>query len=70
MGRLRPLKHWDGGFELWMSVCVYSVFAMSCLQVEALRQADPPSRESYDCVKHKDQDTEKAAKVLEGVVGE
>jgi hypothetical protein len=30
-----------------MSVCVYSVFVLSCVQVAALRQADPPSKESY-----------------------
>jgi hypothetical protein len=45
-----------------MSVCVYSVFVLSCVQVAALRQADPPSKESYRLCK-KDQETEKAAKV-------
>jgi hypothetical protein len=30
-----------------VSVCVYSVFVLSCLQVAALRRADPPSKESY-----------------------
>jgi hypothetical protein len=44
----------------WMSVCVYSVFVLSCVQVAALRRADPPSKESY-CL-CKDQETEKAAK--------
>jgi hypothetical protein len=29
-----------------MSVCIYSVFVLSCVQVEALRRADPPSKES------------------------
>jgi hypothetical protein len=33
--------------EVWMSVCVYSVFLLSCMQVAALRRADPPSKESY-----------------------
>jgi hypothetical protein len=28
-------------------VCVYSVFVLLCVQVEALRRADPPSKESY-----------------------
>jgi hypothetical protein len=28
-------------------VCVYCVFVLSCVQVEALRRADPPSKESY-----------------------
>jgi hypothetical protein len=28
-------------------MCVYSVFVLSCVQVEALRRADPPSKESY-----------------------
>jgi hypothetical protein len=30
-----------------MSVCVYSVFVLSCVQVAALRLAVPPSNESY-----------------------
>jgi hypothetical protein len=30
-----------------MSVCVYTVFLLSCVQVAALRRADPPSKESY-----------------------
>jgi hypothetical protein len=29
-----------------MLVCVYSVFVFFCVQVAALRQADPPSEES------------------------
>jgi hypothetical protein len=33
--------------EARMSVCVYSVFMLSCVQVAALRPADPPSKESY-----------------------
>jgi hypothetical protein len=33
--------------ETWMSMCVYSVFLMSCVQVPALRRADPPSKEFY-----------------------
>jgi hypothetical protein len=28
--------------EAWMTVCVYSVFMLSCMQVAALRRADPP----------------------------
>jgi hypothetical protein len=28
-------------------MCVYSVFVLFCMQVEALRRADPPSKESY-----------------------
>jgi hypothetical protein len=49
-----------------MSVCVYSVFVLSYVQVAALRRADPPSKESTDCVK--DQETEKAAKVQQTAV--
>jgi hypothetical protein len=30
-----------------MSVCVYSVFVLPCVQVAALRWADPPSKKSY-----------------------
>jgi hypothetical protein len=44
-----------------MPVCVYSVFVLSCVQVAALRRADPPSMESYRlCL---GLETEKAAKV-------
>jgi hypothetical protein len=43
-----------------MFVCVYSVFVLSCVQVAALRRADPPSKESYRLCK--DQETEKSAK--------
>jgi hypothetical protein len=32
--------------DAWMSVCVYSVFLLSCVQVAALRRADPPSKKS------------------------
>jgi hypothetical protein len=32
MNRLRPLEHWDRGFEAWMSVCVYSVLYV-CMYV-------------------------------------
>jgi hypothetical protein len=30
-----------------MSVCVYSAFVLSCVEVAALRRADPLSAESY-----------------------
>jgi hypothetical protein len=53
--------------EAWMSVCVYSVFVLSCVQVAALRWADPPSKESYRLCK-KNQGTEKAAKVRQRAV--
>jgi hypothetical protein len=33
--------------EAWTSVCVYSVFMLSCVQVAAFRRTDPPSKESY-----------------------
>jgi hypothetical protein len=33
--------------EVWMLVCVYSVFVLFCVQVAALRRTDPPSKESY-----------------------
>jgi hypothetical protein len=45
MNYLRPLEPWDRVFESH-SICVYSVFVLSCVQVEALRRADPPSKES------------------------
>jgi hypothetical protein len=37
--------------KAWMSVCAYSVFMLSCVHVAALRQADPPSKESYSLCK-------------------
>jgi hypothetical protein len=37
-----PLKAW-----LSVLVCVYSVFVLFCMQVEALRRADPPSTKTY-----------------------
>jgi hypothetical protein len=33
--------------KAWMSVYVYFVFVLSCVQVAALRRADPPPKESY-----------------------
>jgi hypothetical protein len=33
--------------EAWMSVCIYSVFVLSSVQVAALRRAILPSKESY-----------------------
>jgi hypothetical protein len=30
-----------------MSVCVYSMFVLTCVQAAALRRADPRSKESY-----------------------
>jgi hypothetical protein len=33
--------------KAWMSVCVYSLFVLSCVQVAALRRADPSSKKSY-----------------------
>jgi hypothetical protein len=48
--------------KAWTSVCVYVVFVLSCVQVEALRRANPPS----DSVK--DQETEKAATVQQRAV--
>jgi hypothetical protein len=52
--------------EAWMSVCVYPVFVLSCLQVAALRRADPPFKESYRLCKT--QETGKTAKVQQRAV--
>jgi hypothetical protein len=49
-----------------MSVCIYSVFVLSCVQVAALRRANPPSKSPTDCVK--DQEIVKAAKVQQRAV--
>jgi hypothetical protein len=50
---LRPIKHWDRGFESHlMSACVYSGFVLSSVEAAALRRADPQSKESYRlCIK-------------------
>jgi hypothetical protein len=53
--------------EAWISVCVYSVFVLSCVQVAAWRWADPPSKESYRLCK-KDSETGKAAKAQQRAV--
>jgi hypothetical protein len=50
MNCLRSLERWDRGFhptQAWISVCACSVSMLSCVQAEALRWADPPSKESY-----------------------
>jgi hypothetical protein len=39
-----------------------------CVQLAALRRADPPSKESYRLCK-KDHDTEKAAKAQQNYIG-
>jgi hypothetical protein len=33
--------------DAWMSVCIYFMFVPPCVQVAALRRADPPTKESY-----------------------
>jgi hypothetical protein len=33
--------------KAWISMSVYSVFVLFCVQVAALSSADPPSKESY-----------------------
>jgi hypothetical protein len=52
----RPLKHCEISFrmplEAWMSVCVYSVFVLSCVQVAALRRVDPQSKVSHRLCKN------------------
>jgi hypothetical protein len=49
-----------------MSVYVYSVFVLSCVQVTALRQDDPLSKESYRLCN--DQETEKATEAQQRAV--
>jgi hypothetical protein len=53
--------------EAWMSVCVYSVFVLSCVQVAALRRTDSASKESYRLCK-KVKKLKKAAKVQQRAV--
>jgi hypothetical protein len=50
-----------------MSVCVYSVFLLTCAQVTALRPADYSSKESY-CLCKKDYETEEVARAQQKAV--
>jgi hypothetical protein len=44
----QTLGLWDRiPLESWMFVCICSVLVLSCVQVAALRRADPPSKEPY-----------------------
>jgi hypothetical protein len=50
MNSLRLFKHLDRVFESHLSyryLCAFILFVLHCVQAEALRRADPPSRESY-----------------------
>jgi hypothetical protein len=54
-----------------MSVCVYTVFVLSCVEVAALRRTDPPSKKSYTlCIKIKKmkRGLDPTTKVLDGWV--
>jgi hypothetical protein len=49
-----------------MSVCVYSVFMLFCVQVAPLRQADPPSKEFHRlCIIKKLKKQPRSASVIE-----
>jgi hypothetical protein len=52
--------------QAWMSVCIYSVSVMACVQVAALQWVHPPSTESYRLCKRSK--TEKAAKAQQRAV--
>jgi hypothetical protein len=53
----------DTGIVGWIFVCVYSVFLLSCMQVAALRRADPTSKEFYRLSKRA-QDPTKGCRAL------
>jgi hypothetical protein len=49
MNCLRSLECWNRGFESHLSygcLCAFILFVLFCVQVAALRWADPPSKES------------------------
>jgi hypothetical protein len=53
-----------------MSVCVYSVCAVLCVRVAALRRADPPSKESYRlCMRLRNLNTHNGGGVQLGPLG-
>jgi hypothetical protein len=64
MNYLRPLKHWDRGFESHSSHdgCLCAVLC----EVAALQRADTPSKESYRLCK-KDEETEKRQRSNKGL---
>jgi hypothetical protein len=53
--------------KTWMSVCVYSVFVLSCVQVATLRRADHSFKEFYRLCK-KDYETKKKVRVQQRAV--
>jgi hypothetical protein len=53
--------------KAWMSVCVYSVFVLFCVQIAALWLADPQSKVSYRLC-NKDYETEKEARAQQRAV--
>jgi hypothetical protein len=52
--------------EIWMSMCVYSVFVLFCVQVAALWRADLPSKDS--CRLYKKNETEEEARAQQRAV--
>jgi hypothetical protein len=63
----QTLGSWVGiPLQALMSVCVYSVFVLSCVQVAAWRRTDPRPSSPIVCVK--DEETEKAAKAKQRAV--
>jgi hypothetical protein len=50
MKRLRPLEHWNRGFESHSRhgcLCAFILFLLFCVWVGPLRRAHPPPKESY-----------------------
>jgi hypothetical protein len=56
---------------MYDSVCVYSVFVLSCVKVAALRRADPPSKKPYrQCKKDETEEARAQQRAVEPLMND